>query len=145
MSAFMYTIHPGEDRHNMSACLYLCVQYLLVTTEIKCLHVCISVHNTYWWRQTWYVCISVFMCTILAGDDRNNMSACLYLCAQYLQVTTEIICLHVCISVQNTYWWRQKWYVCMSVFMCTILLVTTEIICLHVCIYVYNTCSCRQK
>ena len=196
----------------MSACLYLCVVYLLVTTEIICLHVCILcaqyfqvttdivcaqvciyVRNTNWWRQKWYVCISVFMCTILAGDDRNNMPACLYLCVQcllgtteiiymsacvyfcaqylmvtteimsaclylcvgYVLVTTEIICLHVCINVYNTSCWGQSKYVYMSVFMCTILagddrnkmsacvyfsaqylLVTTRMICLHVRIYV---------
>ena len=150
----MCTILPGDGRHIMCVGPYLCVQYLLMTTEIICLHVCISVHHANWWRQKWYVCISVFMCTILAGDDRNNMPACLYLCVQYFQVATEIICLHVCIYVYNTSRWRQTYYVRKSVFMCTILagddrnslprclyfcaqylLVTTEMsACLYLCV-----------
>ena len=50
------------------------------------------------------VCMSVFMCSILAVDDRNTMPACLHLCIQYILVRTDIICLHVCIYVYNTCW-----------------------------------------
>ena len=161
----MCTIRSGDDRHsmfaclylceqyllvidrsNMSACVYLCVKYFLVSIEIICLHVCMSVHNTcwfrqkylclhvciyvyntYWWRQTYYVCMSVFMWTILAGDDINNMTACVYLCVQYCSGddrTNMPACLHLCIQY---------------------LLVTTDIVCLHVCIYLYNTCCWREK
>ena len=49
----------------MSACVYFCAQYLLVTTEM--------------------------------------MPACQYLCVVYLLVRTEIICLHVCIYVYNNF------------------------------------------
>ena len=70
MSVFMCTILAGDDRNNMYTCGYFCAKYLVVTTEM--------------------------------------MSACLYLCNVHVLVTIEIICLHVCIYVYNTYWWREK-------------------------------------
>ena len=145
MSVFMYTINPGEDRHNMSACLYFCAQYLLVTTEMICLHICIYVYNTCWWRQKiiclhvciyvyktcwwrhkYYVCMCVFLCTILAGDDRNDVCMSAFMCSMLAgdDRNTMPACLHLCVQY---------------------ILVRTEMICRHVCITVYKTCSWRQK
>ena len=53
----------------------------------------------------------VFMCKILPGVDRNNMSTCVYVCAQYLLVSTEIICLHVC---YGTHKYRHADILCLS-------------------------------
>ena len=46
MSVFMCSILAGKDRNKMSACVYFSAQYLLATTEVICLHVCIYVYNT---------------------------------------------------------------------------------------------------
>ena len=146
MSVFMCRIRAGADGNNMPTCLHLCAQYFQVTTDIVCAQVCIYVRNTNWWRQKWYVCISVFMCTILAGDDRNNMSACLYLCVQCLLGTTEIIYMSACVYFCAQYLMVTTEIMSACLYLCVgYVLVTTEIICLHVCIYVYNTCWWRQK
>ena len=121
MSVFMCRIRAGADGNNMPTCLHLCIQYILVRTDIICLHACIYAYNTWWWRQKYNVCMCVFLCTILTRDDTNDISACLYLCVVYVLVTTEIICQHVCIYVYNTFRWRQTQYVRMSVFMWTLL------------------------
>ena len=102
--------------------MYMCTihvcQYLVVHVH------CISVHNTCWYDTTWYwrqKCIyvsawnnTVFMCRI------RVYHTCIY-------VTTEIICLHVCIYVYNTSWWGQTYNLCVP-----------YIYVYHTCIYVYQ-------
>ena len=138
----MCTKLAGAERNNMSACVYFCTQYLLVTTEmmsaclylfvvcllvtteILCMHVCIYVYNTSWWGQQWYVGMCVFLCAIPADDDRNNvcMSSCVYFCAQYLlafmyTIHDMIMCVFL--------WCRDDMYLCVNNMS-------------HVCISVHN-------